>query len=62
MPARWSPERGGTLDSGFVQGTSAARQNFPILNRIISGMSLGIMVMEGAECSWHPDHARCALE
>jgi DNA processing protein len=30
-------------------GTFSGPQNFPIRNRVIAGMSLGVMVVEGAQ-------------
>jgi hypothetical protein len=39
------------LISEFPLGTFAAPQNFPIRNQIISGMSVGVLVVEAAEDS-----------
>ena len=53
---------GGALISEFSMGTFAAPQNFPIRNRILSGMSIAVLVVEAAEYSGTRITARLALE
>jgi len=53
---------GGVIISEFPIGTFAAPQNFPIRNRIISGMTAGVLVVEAGEYSGTRITARCALE
>ena len=53
---------GGTILSEYRLGTFPAPQNFPKRNRILSGMSIGVLVVEAGENSGTRVTARCALE
>jgi len=52
----------GLLVSEFPMGGPAYPQNFPTRNRIISGMSVGVLVVEGAQYSGSSITAKMALD
>lgn len=54
--------RRGAIVSEFPWGTFPAPQNFPIRNRILAGMGLGVVVVEGAQYSGSLITARLAME
>ena len=52
----------GLIVSEFPMGAVAFPQNFPIRNRIISGMSVGVLVVEGAQYSGSAITAKLAMD
>ena len=55
-------EKRGVLISEFPLGTHPAPENFPIRNRVVAGMSLGVVVVQGAQYSGSLITARLGME
>ncbi len=53
---------GGAIASELPMGTFPAPQNFPRRNRILSGVSIGVLVVEASENSGTRVTARCATD
>jgi DNA processing protein len=52
----------GLLISEFPIGAPAFPQNFPIRNRIVSGLSIGVLIVEGAQHSGSSITAKLAMD
>ena len=55
-------QSGGAIISEFPTRTHPSPENFPIRNRIVAGMPLGVVIVEGAEYSGSLITARLAME
>jgi DNA processing protein len=55
-------EKRGALISEFPLGAHPAPENFPVRNRIVAGLSLGVVVVQGAQYSGSLITARLGME
>ncbi len=55
-------EKRGALISEFPLGSHPAPENFPVRNRVVAGMSLGVVVVQGAQYSGSLITARLGME
>lgn len=55
-------ERRGALISEFPLGSHPAPENFPVRNRVVAGISLGVIVVQGAQYSGSLITARLGME
>ena len=55
-------EKRGAIISEFPLGTHPSPENFPVRNRIVAGMSLGTIIVEGQQYSGSLITARLAME
>jgi DNA processing protein len=55
-------EKRGAIITEFPMGSFPAPQNFPVRNRVIAGMALGVVVVEGAQYSGSLITARLAMD
>ena len=55
-------EKRGAIVSEFPLGTHPAPENFPVRNRIVAGMTLGVVVVQGAQYSGSLITSRLAME
>jgi DNA processing protein len=55
-------EKRGAIITEFPMGTYPAPENFPVRNRMVAGMALGVIVVQGAQYSGSLITSRLAME
>jgi DNA processing protein len=55
-------EKRGAIITEFPMGTHPAPENFPVRNRMVAGMALGVIVVQGAQYSGSLITSRLAME